>query len=319
MTTPASTRLTVISVSYNSSHVMPAMLEAVSTTPGVEVIVVDNASSDDSVAVIRRDFPSVRVIENEQNAGFAVAVNKAARVASGEFILLLNPDARIARDQVEKCLSELDAQPNVAVLAPHLVQPVGRLRTMEAGRDPNVWRMFTHYAGLSRAARRIPALEGMYLLDGHVQATRQVSWVSGACMFVRREVWRELGGLTERWFMYAEDVDFCLRARDAGFDVVLLMGATGEHVMGGSSKLPTESRVPSSAWLINLFDLYKLRHRPSLVRSWAWRSVAALGMRSRAAAYRVKARSSPAGSVDWRGEAAKFDHHAREISRARLR
>ncbi len=111
-------------------------------------------------------------------------------------------------------------------------------------------------------------------------------------MFVRRSAIEELGGLTERWFMYAEDIELCLRARDAGFGVVLEADAQVVHQIGASSAPEVEAPTANSAWLLNLYELYYLRHRPGAVRALAWRGVAVCWMLSRAAAYWRRSRQS---------------------------
>lgn len=316
--TPVKPRVTLITVTYNSEAVVGRMLEPFSSEDEVEIVVVDNGSVDGSTDLVRRVVPDATLLECPDNPGFAVAVNRGADAATGTHLLLLNPDARISLADMWSCVELLEREPTLGVVAPHVQHPLGRRKAMEAGRDATNWRMFNHWSGLSRLSGMTRLFEGMYLLDASVRASRDVDWVSGACLFVRTDVWRQLGGMSERWFMYAEDIEFCLRVLDAGFRVRLHLDARAEHAIGNSSASASRSSI-SSAWLLNLYDLYKLRHRPSLVQSWCWRALAAAGMRSRWWGYRAKARRAHDSRVDWSAEADKYRQHARAIAHARLR
>lgn len=314
----AQPRVTLISVTYNSEAVVGQMLEPFVGASDIEIVIVDNGSVDRSIDVVRRVQPGAIVLECPENPGFAVAVNRGAAVATGAHLLLLNPDARIGLADVLSCVEQLERDPTLGVVAPHIVHPLGRRAAMETGRDATNWRMFNHWSGLSRLSGFSRLFEGIYLMDAKVKNSRDVDWVSGACLFTRADLWRELGGLSERWFMYAEDIDFCLRVQDSGHRVRLHLDAVAEHAIGGSSASP-RSPETSSAWLLNLYDLYKLRHRPSLVRSWCWRTLAVVGMRSRWWGYRAKSVRGRETGVDWSAEAEKFRKHAQAIARAGLR
>lgn len=277
-------RLSVLMVTYNSAEVVAASLSPL--PPDVEVIVVDNASADDTQSVVLDNRRDTKWVQTGANVGFARAVNIAAERARGELFLLLNPDAVIAERAVNDVLAVFDEQPDVAVAAPMVVEAGGQLTTMAGGFEPTIWRMFTHSSGLSRLAKKAPLLRGHYLLRGQHErnALADLDWVSGGCLFVRRSAWTELGGLTERWFMYAEDVEFCLRIRDQGHRVVVVPWAEAEHAVGGSSSGTSAVR---TQWLENLFDLYQMRYRAGFIRSWAWRVVVAGGYAARALVMRA--------------------------------
>ncbi|WJM17337.1 glycosyltransferase family 2 protein [Microbacterium arborescens] len=271
-------------VTYNSAEVVAASLNALPAD--VEVIVVDNASADHTRSVVLDNRPDTEWVQTGANLGFAPAVNIAAKRARGELFLLLNPDAMIAERAINDVLAVFDKHPDVAVAAPIVVEAGGHLTTMAGGFEPTIWRMFTHSSGLSRLAKKIPLLRGHYLLQGQQkrEGLTDLDWVSGGCLFVRRSAWTELGGLTERWFMYAEDVEFCLRIRDQGHRVVLAPWAEAEHAVGGSSSGTSAVR---TQWLENLFDLYQMRYRAGFIRSWIWRFVVAGGYAARALVLRV--------------------------------
>lgn len=310
-------RLSVVTVTYNSSAVIGGMLQSLPMREDTEVILVDNNSTDQSVAVALEAYSGLKVVLNPSNNGFAHAVNRGASASSGDYLLLVNPDARISAGDVEACLAKMDADPGIAILAPLVRHPQGRLRTLEAGRAPGVWRLFTHYSGLSRLRPGWRWTEGLYLRDVAAVQSREVDWVSGACMFIRTAAWSELGGLTERWFMYAEDVDLCLRAQDAGAKVWLDVDARATHEMGSSSVKPAKAPV-DSRWLLNLYDLYKIRYHPNVFSRRIWRFVAVAGMLSRAGSFSMKGRRDrdEDNLVNWAEESRKFRGHAKAIWRA---
>lgn len=277
-------RLSVVMVTYNSAGVVARALD--SLPHDVEVIVVDNASTDDTIQVIELRRPSARIIASKTNDGFARAVNRGVAEAHSSTLLLLNPDAEIDEKSIAKTLAVLDRDPTVGITAPLVVEGDGTLATLAAGFEPTIWRMFTHSSGVARFSHHRSYLRGHYLMR-HRRLDRsphEVEWVSGGCLFVRRTVWDELGGLTERWFMYAEDVEFCLRAGDAGWRILLIMDATASHVVGASS---AGSHSIRTIWLENLFDLYQERYRAGFARQIAWRAVVATGYAARWTVSRV--------------------------------
>lgn len=311
-------RLSVITVSFNSRHLLRRLLEPLLTVPGVEIILVDNGSVDDTISYINESFPEVRVLSAGGNLGFAKAVNIGARASRAPIMLLVNPDAHITAQSVEACLQSFDEHASSGVVAPLVEHPGGRLQILEAGREPTLWRVSTHWTGLSRFARTLPRLEGHFLRSDQVTSSRQVDWVSGSCMFVSRDAWNAVDGLSERWFMYAEDTDLCLRVRDAGFTVRILTSARAEHAIGQSDSTRSGSEGSTShAWVTNTFDLFKLRRRPSVAHAWVWRSVVAAGLWSRAIGYRRRARRATdvveSSRTDWARESNKFRGHARAL------
>lgn len=278
-------KTTVVIVTYNSAPVITAALQSI--PDGVPVVIVDNNSSDETRSLISARFPYVLLKNSGANLGFARAVNLAAMSVETELILLLNPDAVLAGGAVEALESEMLKDPNLGVLAPVVLEGDGSLTTAAAGYEPSMWRMFTHSFGLSRIAGRVRALRGHYLLRRQINATRptEVSWVSGGCLMTRRSTFRQLGGITERWFMYAEDVDYGLRAHDAGWGVQVVPTATATHQVGASSAHVSDVR---TEWLQNLHDLYRLRFGAGKIRSRIWLAIVGVGFSARASVSRIR-------------------------------
>jgi N-acetylglucosaminyl-diphospho-decaprenol L-rhamnosyltransferase len=310
-------RCSIIIVTFNSAHVIGDCLNSIDDLPeNFEIIVADNASGDSTLAVVEQLCPRARVIRTGGNLGFAKAVNIAALRATGSNILLLNPDATIATADVIALIDELDADPTIGVLAPAIHHPAGRLRTMSAGRMPTVWRMFCHFFGISRVVRERGAFEGHYLLADDRPVRRNVDWVTGACFAVPRALWLDLGGLTERWFMYAEDIEFCYRVTQKGKSVVLDTNLSATHLVGASAEGHETSSNP--AWVINLFDFYSRDLSKHAASRAAWRAVVGAGLASRGVVFYLLSRrsSEPAQKAMWRMESRRFFSYALAVARA---
>lgn len=275
--------ISVVIVTYNSKALLAAMDIKLFDAPDIEVIVVDNNSQDGSAEFVLQNRPSIQLIETGSNLGFAKAVNIGARIARGSSIVLLNPDAVVALESIRAMHEILEKNSDFGAVAPLLDHPGKNLSVREAGMRPSIWRVFCHYFGLSRIFSRNSFFDGMYVLRDSEFDKKDVDWVSGACIAVPTSVWRELGGLTERWFMYAEDVELCLRIKRSGRRVVLSAEIQGDHGLGQSNSDSDKS--PTSEWLINLYDLYKTEISHTRLQNLIWKYLIAAGMTLRAVGY----------------------------------
>jgi len=275
----------VLIITYNSADVVGLALRSIPER--VPIIVVDNNSTDSTVEYISSSFPHVTLIQSGENVGFAKAVNLGMRSVSTEFVLFLNPDAKLSEGALETLLETMKADPSLGIVSPLVVEGQGQFRTSAAGFEPDIFRMFTHATGLSRLAGVAPALRGHYLLRDQLDdaTERDVLWVSGGCLLTRVAAYQQVGGLTERWFMYAEDVDYCLRVGDVGWAVRVSTRAHATHQVGASSS--HEPRVRTE-WLRNLFDLYTTRYKAGRLRSRLWLGIVAGGFYLRAALMRIR-------------------------------
>lgn len=307
---PRQVGLSVVVVSFRTPALLAACLAQLVAEPSVaEIVVVDNASGDGSAELVAQQFPGVRLIRNVANVGFARAVNQAVRHCTGEYLLLLNPDTVLRHGALDKLVEELTNAPTVAAVGPAIEHSSGRLRVLSAGRQPTVWRMFTHATLLSRLSRRLPLLEGMNLINGiHDDRPRDVEWLTGACLMVRRSALDAVGGLSERWFMYAEDVELCRRLHGAGWRLVHLPSARVVHHMGASAD---PAKPQSTAWAVALHDFYRSDISAGAAADLMWRATFASLLGSRSLYYRVLSkqaarRADAAVSAAWGREAAGF-------------
>lgn len=307
--------LSVIIVTYNSMSVVGNCLDAlISDESGAsaEIIVVDNCSVDGTAEFVESRYPSVRLIRAESNDGFAKGVALGVSAARGQVYCLLNPDARAAMSTLQAIAKSFEPASATGIVAPLISQPSGRLRVVSAGHLPTTWRMFTHFSGLSALGRWVAALEGHYLLSSQLRGPREVGWVTGACLLISRVCWDAVGGISTRWFMYAEDIELCGRVRAAGFRVMIDDRYVVEHMLGASA-VGHEARI-SSEWIVNLYDYFCQDLSSGLVDRWLWRQVVLAGLRSRAIAYSLRAAAGGQGGTVWAREAARFRVYAKDLS-----
>jgi hypothetical protein len=213
---------------------LSSIVGATGRSPLHEIIVVDNASTDGSADMVRREFPQARLIANNQNRGFAAGHNQGIAASSGRYILLLNADTIVHASALETLVATMDALPRAAVAGPRLLNADGSLQFS--------CRRFPRFAtGLFRKVplgRLLPdnVFNSDYLMRSWDHSEmRQVDWVSGAAFFLRREAVREIGLLDEGYFMYCEDVDWCYRAKRAGWQVWYIPQAVVTHLHGRST------------------------------------------------------------------------------------
>jgi GT2 family glycosyltransferase len=266
--------VSIVIVSYNTAAFTRQCLETVRECAGAvrcEVIVVDNASSDDSADMIGRDFPWVRLIRLPKNRGFAGGNNPGIRAATGRYVLLLNSDAFIAPGVLENTVSYMDDNPGIGVLGCRLTNPDGTLQP-SARMLPGLLNKILHTSGL---ASRFPRSRFFGRVDfswwDHA-APRSVGWVVGAFFMIRRQVIEEIGSLDERYFLYFEEIDFCRTARRAGWDVVFYPGASVVHLGGQSSAGTSQRRSSSGRQLTSIRITSELRY----YRKWSGSLAAAL-------------------------------------------
>jgi N-acetylglucosaminyl-diphospho-decaprenol L-rhamnosyltransferase len=222
--------VSVVVVAYDALPWLERSLESVA---GYETIVVDNGSTDGTPAYVRERFPDVRLIE-QGNVGMGAGNNEGMRRASpGRYFLLLNSDAWVTGDAVERLVEFADAHPRAAVVGPRLRNPDGSLQRSVRG-FPTLWRLATEYLFLRKLAPRSSALNAFYGGGFAHDEAREVDWLYGACLLVRQEAVAEVGLFDEDFFMFSEETDWCYRFCAAGWKTYFFPGAEVVHVGGAS-------------------------------------------------------------------------------------
>jgi N-acetylglucosaminyl-diphospho-decaprenol L-rhamnosyltransferase len=234
--------LSILIVNWNTRELLQQCLQSIYATTNavaIEVVVVDNASSDGSIAMLRNCFASVKIIENRENVGFARANNQAIRQAHGRYVLLLNSDTILPEGVLTALVRQGDDRPKVGVIGCMLRNRDG---TFQASYNdfPSIFKEWLVAAGL--AAKLIRPQFPSHA-EKESQETRLVDWVPGAALFARTSALAEIGGLDESYFMYTEETDLCWRVRQAGWDVLYYPGAQIVHLGGGSANRRTPTQV----------------------------------------------------------------------------
>ncbi len=223
--------VSAVVVTYNGMPWIERCLESIRAAG--EIIVVDHGSTDGTLELVRERFPNARIVEQE-NRGMGGGNNAGMRLASGEYFLLLNSDAWLVEgSSVETFLEVARAHPGAAVIGPRLLSPDGSLQR-SARAFPTIWRLATEYLFLRKLAPRSAALNALYGGGFDHRSEREVDWLYGACLIVRRQAADAVGLFDEDFFMFSEEVDWCYRFRAAGWTVLFSPRVEVVHVGGAS-------------------------------------------------------------------------------------
>jgi GT2 family glycosyltransferase len=229
--------LAVVIVNYKSLEPLLGCLRSLGGgAPGVglETVVVDNSPGDGAAAGVAREFPGVRWITSPENVGFARAVNRGIAATSAPFVALLNPDCEVRPGALAELLRFHAARPDTGIAAPQILNPDGSLEFSARGYPGAAAFLFNRYSLLTRLLPGNPWSRRYLLTDWDHTSVRDVDWVSGACMCVRREAIAAVGPMDEGYFMFNEDVDWCRRMNQAGWRVRYVPEAVVVHHIGAS-------------------------------------------------------------------------------------
>jgi GT2 family glycosyltransferase len=220
-------KLSVVIPTFNTAQMTLRCCRAVLTSlpRESEVIVADDGSTDGTAEMLAREAPSVHVVRLETNRGFAPAANRGVAASRGSIILLLNSDAIVDAEALAAFLAAFAADPKLGVAGARLLNP-DRTPQWSGGAAPTLAWMIGVVSGAGHLARLVRRRSA--------NSQRKVDWVSGAAMAFRREVWESAGPLDERFRFYCQDIEFCLRARDAGWRVAVIEEARVVHVIGAT-------------------------------------------------------------------------------------
>lgn len=231
--------LSIIIVNWNGQDFLRRCLQSIQLETQeipYEIIVIDNASTDNSLQLLRDEFPDITLIVNNENVGFAKANNQGIARANGDYIILLNPDTEIRDNALQKLVTYLDNNPRIGIVGPRLTLPNGTIQGGAAGYYPNPVTIFNYALGLHILFPNY--FHALWLAPKQYQQTSEldVDWVAGACMVLKSDVLKQIGHLNTNYFMYAEDIELCYRAKKAGWGVRCLSNSSVVHFIGGSVK-----------------------------------------------------------------------------------
>ncbi len=290
----------VVIVSWNTRDLLARAVSSAVAAAGeteLKIFVVDNASTDGSAEMVRRAFPTTRLLVNDFNVGFGAANNQALAESSAPFALLLNSDAELKTGSMSALLAEMSAHPECGAVCPRLTYADGRFQPSFAD-FPSLAQDAVLLLGLGKLLR--PGYPGYPEAAAHT--AREVDWASGACLLVRRAAWGTAPPFDEGFPFYVEETDLCRRLRNDRWTVRFCPAAVAVHDVGQSAQLRADEQ-PGLLWQGRLH--YYAKHKPAwqvavlramvrvgYVARWtAWRTLAALrrgdGWRTRATAART--------------------------------
>ena len=237
---PFQPALSAVLVNYNAGDELRRALQSIADElreKRWEAVVVDNASTDGSPAIVK-EFVHATLVANGDNVGFARAVNQGLAASTAPLVLIMNPDCRLVAGAVSALRAELDRHDGCAIVGPRILNPDGTVQGSARGDPDMLTGVFGRTAILRRVMPSIPVSRRNVVPDNLVDGTSSVvvDWVSGACMLVRRSAFAEVGGFDARYFLYWEDADLCRRLRARGDEIRYVPAATAVHHVGHSSK-----------------------------------------------------------------------------------
>jgi GT2 family glycosyltransferase len=251
--------LSAVIVNYNGRRWLPRLLDSLlpQLPPDAEVLLVDNESADDSTSFIAARYPGVTIVPAGENRGYAGGVNVGLAHARGEWVLVLNTDLCFPPGAVAALLAAAQAQPRLGLAGPLLLDDSGAA-SASYGFEPTELAVLAGLKGV-RGLEVRPHLQG--------PPVQTVAYLVGACLLARRAAVAEVGGMDERFFMYFEDVDWCRRFRQSGWEVAMLRAAQVVHASGGSSR----ATIPREVWFHISLLTYARKHY-GLLRALVFRA-----------------------------------------------
>ena len=231
--------ISVILVSYNTIETTKTALDHLFSSLHhfeMEVTIIDNASKDHSVEILRDEYPQIRLIENKINVGFGRANNQALPFIESRYVLLLNTDAFVEPDTIAKTVQYMDANPKCGILGVKLLGRDGELQP-SCRFFPTPWNIFLNRTGLNRIFKLTKMVDDMSWDHATV---RDCDWVPGCYYLVRKEVIDQVGLFDPRYFLYSEEMDHCFAAKKAGWHVTYFPYTSVVHIGGESAKADGE-------------------------------------------------------------------------------
>lgn len=309
MSHPTVPELSVVVVNYSTREATSGCLRSVYETADgldLEVVVVDNGSEDGSAAAFRERFPGAVTIEAGENLGFARAVNRGARVATGSWLLLLNPDTVVLPGSLRALVDFAERHPEYGVFGGRTLRPDGTVDPSSCWGAPSLWSLATFATMLSTAFKRSPVFDPESLGGWQRDSAREVPIVTGCLLLIRRTAWDALGGMDEDYFLYGEDAEFSLRAGRAGLRRVVVPDAVIVHEVGGSSDAGGAKGCMVMAGKVTL-----LRKTWTPVRARLGVGLLVAGVAVRAALETITRRSRAPWRTVWRRRADWIDGYPR--------
>ena len=278
-------QLSIIIVSFNTRELLKQCLESLSNNYGqeiknqqFEVIVVDNASRDESVSFLKKNFPYIKTFVNEKNEGFAKASNIGVRLACGQYILLLNPDTVIPNLTLTTLIDYLNKNAHVGIVTCKVVLQNGKLDDACHRGFPTPLRALFHFTGLASLFPHSHFFNGYHLGYKSMNKVHEIEACVGAFLMIKKTVGDEIGWLDEDYFWYGEDLDLCFRVKKKGYKVIFIPYVSIVHLKGAASGLTKHSqqlthadkqtRLVATKARFEVMRIFYQKHYLNLYPSW---------------------------------------------------
>ena len=249
--------ISVVIVSYNTRDILRNCLQALfehSKGIDMEVFVVDNNSQDGSADMVKNEYPTVLLMANNQNLGFAAANNQAFPLAKGNYIVLLNPDAYIRPLSIQNSIAFMDKTPDCGLCGGKIISPAGQLEP-SARRFPSALSKLLALSGLRGKFPQSAILNYYEFGTFAHDRPQEVDWVPGTFTIVRKKMLDEIGAFDERFYIYYEETDLCMRAKMAGWTIYFIPDAEVTHIGGASSKTRKDKSIENKSAQVLIFRM----------------------------------------------------------------
>jgi GT2 family glycosyltransferase len=259
-------KLSIVIPTYNAHEWIQGCIDSIRLhrpAAPYEIIVVDDKSTDDTVAIVRRQFPDVRLYANDRNVGFGRTVNVGLAASNGEQILVLNNDTWMHAGALDALIGFLDAHSDVGIVGPKVLSGDGTLQQQCRRRIPTPTAALLYFSGIARLFPKNARVAGYLMTASDENEITEVDAVSGACLLVRRQVADTNHGFDPDYYLYGEDLDFCWRAKLAGWKVVYFPEAAITH-FGGQGGTAKKKIYATIEWHRAMWIFYRKHRAPKV-------------------------------------------------------
>lgn len=264
-------KVSIIIVTWNNEDIIRRCVESIRhICETIEVIVVDNNSSDRTLEIVKASCPDAILIENTRNEGYAKANNEALAISKGEYLLLLNSDAILLEGSIDKLLEFMAYKSSAGVVGPQLVYPDGSLQR-SYGNFPSIFRQLINLIITNSNFEKFKIMRNKH----YPNKSCNVDYIEGACMLIRRGVIDDIGNFDESFYFYGEDADLCYRAKRCGWEITFVPESKVIHLRGASSTKKDRNRY---TFPLIKAQAYFVRKHNGLIYAFVWKITYILSM-----------------------------------------
>jgi len=246
--------LSIIIVSFNTRQLLKQCLQ--SLPANIEIIVVDNNSTDDSSTMVSKEFPMVKLVKNKKNVGFAKANNQGIKISQGKYVLLLNSDTVVPKQTISELIFYLEKNPQAGVITPRLELKNGQLDPACHRGFPTPLAALTYFLGLEKLFYGSNFFGQYHQTWKNLKTIHEINACSGAFLLTRKKILDQINGFDEKYFFYGEDLDLCYRIRQMGYQIIYYPKVKAIHYKGVSSQANKQTRKKSAQAAIEAMEIF---------------------------------------------------------------